>query len=267
MRVIALGVVSLSIYRIGILLVFISFIAIGLTSTHRSSAKQNQSAEGRAVSAARSAKLTALQKSLEAKQSDPRYLLTRTAVFDPLEGEPSAVRIGAAQLETVNFQSATERLKNKATVRQNEAQAEENRGYFIVQYSRAIPTAKAENLRARGFEIAGYLPNNAYIVKATAAQAAQTDLAALLAYSWQPAFEALANALDDTVALVSLDASQTRSQLKLVAEARTLADAVALIDRLQQQPGVKRAALVQHEVQIEADRQPVRFNLMVELQP
>lgn len=177
MRVIALGVVSVSIYRIGILLVFISFIAIGLTSTHRSSAKQNQSAEGRAVSAARSAKLTALQKSLEAKQSDPRYLLTRTAVFDPLEGEPSAVRIGAAQLETVNFQSATERLKNKATVRQNEAQAEENRGYFIVQYSRAIPTAKAENLRARGFEIAGYLPNNAYIVKATAAQAAQLKAA------------------------------------------------------------------------------------------
>lgn len=101
----------------------------------------------------------------------------------------------------------------------------------------------------------------------TATQTAQADVAALLAYSWQPAFEALANALDDTVALVSLDASQTRSQLKLVAEARTLADAVALIDRLQQQPGVKRAALVQHEVQTEADQQPVRFNLLVELKP
>lgn len=99
------------------------------------------------------------------------------------------------------------------------------------------------------------------------AQTAQTDVAALLAYSWQPAFEALANALDDTVALVSLDASQTRSQLKLVAEARTLAEAVALIDRLQQQPGVKRAALVQHEVQTEVDQQPVRFNLLVELKP
>lgn len=101
----------------------------------------------------------------------------------------------------------------------------------------------------------------------TATQTAQTDVAALLAYSWQPAFEALANALDDTVALVSLDASQARSQLKLVAEARTLAEAVALIDRLQQQPGVKRAALVQHEVQAEADQKPVRFNLLVELQP
>ncbi len=101
----------------------------------------------------------------------------------------------------------------------------------------------------------------------TATQNAQADVTALLAYSWQPAFEALANALDDTVALVSLDASQTRSQLKLVAEARTLADAVALIDRLQQQPGVKRAALVQHEVQTEADQQPVRFNLLVELKP
>lgn len=101
----------------------------------------------------------------------------------------------------------------------------------------------------------------------TATQTAQADVAALLAYSWQPAFEALANALDDTVALVSLDASQARSQLKLVAEARTLAEAVALIDRLQQQPGVKRAALVQHEVQAEADQKPVRFNLLVELQP
>lgn len=100
-----------------------------------------------------------------------------------------------------------------------------------------------------------------------ATQTTQTDVATLLAYSWQPAFEALANALDNTVALVSLDASQTRSQLKLVAEARTLADAVALIDRLQQQPGVKRAALVQHEVLTEADQQPVRFNILVELQP
>lgn len=100
-----------------------------------------------------------------------------------------------------------------------------------------------------------------------AAQTAQAHIAALLAYSWQPAFEALANALDDTVALVSLDASQARSQLKLVAEARTLADAVALIERLQQQPGVKRATLIQHEAQTQADQQPVRFNLLVELQP
>lgn len=101
----------------------------------------------------------------------------------------------------------------------------------------------------------------------TATHTAQTDVAVQLAYSWQPAFEALANALDDTVALVSLDASQARSQFKLVAEARTLADAVTLIDRLQQQPAVKRAALVQHEVQTEIDQQPVRFNLLVELQP
>lgn len=98
-----------------------------------------------------------------------------------------------------------------------------------------------------------------------AARAAQLRIKALLAYSWQPAFDALAGALSNRIALVSLDALQARSQLKLVAEARTLADAVAFIDTLQQQPGVRRASLVQHEVQTDADQRPVRVNILVEL--
>lgn len=98
-----------------------------------------------------------------------------------------------------------------------------------------------------------------------AAHTAQAGIAAQLAYSWQPAFDALASALSNRIALISLDAVQAKSQLKLVAEARKLADAVAFIDALQQQPGVKRATLIQHEVQADADQQPVRFNLLVEL--
>lgn len=90
-------------------------------------------------------------------------------------------------------------------------------------------------------------------------------LAAQLAYSWQPVFDALAAARSDKIALVSLDALQAKSQLKLTAEARQLADAVDFIDALQQQPGVKRAALFQHEVQADADQHPVRFNILVEL--
>ncbi len=96
---------------------------------------------------------------------------------------------------------------------------------------------------------------------------AHKRLAAQLAYSWQPAFDALAAARNDKIALVSLDALQAKSQLKLTAEARQLADAVDFIDALQQQPGVKRAALFQHEVQADADQQPVRFNIVVELNP
>lgn len=98
-----------------------------------------------------------------------------------------------------------------------------------------------------------------------AAHAAQLRIKAQLAYSWQPAFDALATARSKRIALVSLDAVQAKSQLKLVAEARRLADAVAFVDALQQQPGVKRVALTQHEVQADTDQHPVRFNIVVEL--
>lgn len=99
----------------------------------------------------------------------------------------------------------------------------------------------------------------------TAAQTAQTRIAAQLAYSWQPAFDALATARSSKIALVSLDAVQAKAQLKLVAEARQLADAVAFIETLQQQPGIRRAALTQHEVQEDDAQKPVRFNILVEL--
>ncbi len=96
-------------------------------------------------------------------------------------------------------------------------------------------------------------------------QAARTRVASQMDYSWEPAFSALSAARSNKIALVSLEAVQAKSQLKLVAEARRLADAVAFIDALQQQPGIKRAALIQHEVQAENAQRPVRFNVVVEL--
>ena len=99
----------------------------------------------------------------------------------------------------------------------------------------------------------------------TTAQTTQASIAAQLAYSWQPAFDALAAARSSKVALVSLDAVQAKAQLKLVAEARQLADAVKFIEALQQQPGIRRAALTQHELQADDAQKPVRFNILVEL--
>lgn len=90
-------------------------------------------------------------------------------------------------------------------------------------------------------------------------------VAAHLAYSWQPAFAALAAVRSAKVALVSLDGSQEKRQLKLVAEARQLSDAVDFADALQRQPVVRRAALFQHEVQTDAEQRPVRFTILVEL--
>lgn len=93
----------------------------------------------------------------------------------------------------------------------------------------------------------------------------QTEIATQLRFSWQPAFEALDNTHTPDVALVSLDANQAKAQLKLVAEARQLADAIALLNALQAQPGVARAELLQHEFQKDAAQKPVRFTVLVEL--
>ena len=98
-----------------------------------------------------------------------------------------------------------------------------------------------------------------------AAQTTRARIAAQLAYSWQPAFDALAATRSGKIALVSLDAVQAKAQLKLVAEARQLADAIEFIEALQQQPGIRRAALIQHEVQADDPQKPVRFNILLEL--
>jgi len=98
-----------------------------------------------------------------------------------------------------------------------------------------------------------------------AARVARARVAAQLEYSWQPAFDALAAARTSKIALVSLDAVQARSQLKLVAEARQLADAIAYIETLQQQPGIRHVELLQHEVQADDAQKPLRVNILVEL--
>lgn len=98
-----------------------------------------------------------------------------------------------------------------------------------------------------------------------AASATRARVAAQLEYSWQPAFDALAAAGSGKIALVSLDAAQAKSQLKLLAEARQLADAIAYIDTLQQQPGVRRVELLQHEIQADDAQKPLRVSILVEL--
>lgn len=100
---------------------------------------------------------------------------------------------------------------------------------------------------------------------ATRGDEVRQRIAAQLAYAWQPTFDTLVAARSNKIALVSLDAVQAKSQVKLVAEARQLADAVEFVDALQQQPGVKRAALFQHEVQSAQKEHPVRFTVIVEL--
>ncbi len=98
----------------------------------------------------------------------------------------------------------------------------------------------------------------------SAAGVARNRITVQLNAGWQPAFDALAAARSSKVALLSLDAIHAKRQIKLVAEARNLADAVAYIESLQQQPGILRAALTQHEVEVDAEYKPVRFQATLE---
>lgn len=128
----------------------------------------SKSSAAGSVNLQRDTKLDAKRREVAAKLSDSRYLLTRATIFDPLEKEPEALRIGGARLETTSFQAATARLKEAA-----EAQQSEPNSHFIIQYRGAIRPAWTNGLRALGVEIVGYLPNNAYIIKASANKAAQ----------------------------------------------------------------------------------------------
>ena len=99
------------------------------------------------------------------------------------------------------------------------------------------------------------------------AQLARARIRDSLDYSWQPAFAALQATQSARIALVSLEASQAKSQIRLTAEARRLADAVEYANRLSLQPGVQRTALLQHQVQEKDAQRPVRFTLLMEMRP
>lgn len=106
---------------------------------------------------------------LDNKLSDPGMLLMRAAEFDPLVSEPSAIKLGTQQLEMTRLpQPAISQLEAVGK------QAGEQKGYFIVQFSSTIQPEQTASLRARGYEILAYVPNNAYLVRA--ARSRQTEL-------------------------------------------------------------------------------------------
>src|SRR5262249_13050373 len=114
-----------------------------------------------------SAEQAAKRREMGEKMKDARYLLTRAAIFDPLVKEPEPINIGGISLETTNFKVATARLKKSTIDQSAKGERAEARGYFIVQYRSAIQPAWVKALVTQDIEIAGYLPNNAYIVKAS----------------------------------------------------------------------------------------------------
>jgi len=113
----------------------------------------------------RTAEFETKRQEIDAHSNDARYLLMRAAVFDPLSNAPGAISIGQAQLVRTKIVA----LDAKAAT---QAEAAHSR-YYIIQYRSAIQPAWADELRAQGIEIAGYLASNAYIVKAPLANVAE----------------------------------------------------------------------------------------------
>jgi uncharacterized protein (TIGR03437 family) len=107
---------------------------------------------------------------LEEKLRDPRVLLLRTGAFDPLTSEPTAVRIGQTQLETTSLAARAARLTTKQAAANQPA-------YFIVQFPNRILPEQPASLRAHGYEIVGYVANNAYLIKAPRNRTAQLQSA------------------------------------------------------------------------------------------
>jgi uncharacterized protein (TIGR03437 family) len=98
------------------------------------------------------------RRELDEKSRDPHFLLLRAGAFNPLETEPVAVRVGEMRLETTNLTERSARLAARQVAATDPA-------YYIVQFPDRILPAQAESLRSRGYEVVGYVANNAYIVR------------------------------------------------------------------------------------------------------
>src|SRR5258706_25475 len=133
----------------------IATLFLNLATTHTSARGQVQNV------APSEANSQAQLRELDQNLNNSNLLLLRTGAFDPLESEPATVNIGQAHLETPSQPARSARLAASAA----QLPAENRQACFIVQYAGRILPGWTQSLRARGFEIVGYLPNNAYIVR------------------------------------------------------------------------------------------------------
>ena len=129
---------------------------------------------------------------LEAKRNHPGMLLFRAAEFDPLQSLPTALRMGTAQLEIV-----------KPPAVQTEAVEPRDSSYWIVQFADRIKPEQTASLRARGYEIKAYIPNNAFIVKVPRTQEAALRNNREQAFRWTGAYGAGLKVEPELAALVN----------------------------------------------------------------
>ena len=88
-----------------------------------------------------------------------------------------------------------------------------------------------------------------------------------LAAPWSLLLQELETATQDiggTVAVLAVEPDREKGKIRIVAEARDLATALAYIERLQKSRALRFPMLDSHEVRTEDKEQPVRFQLTAE---
>jgi len=82
-----------------------------------------------------------------------------------------------------------------------------------------------------------------------------------LALPWSPLFAALEASLDERVALLGVVPDPRGGQLRINAEAKTLQDALAFVERIGRLDILRDAHLADHEIRTQDPQKPVRFTV------
>jgi hypothetical protein len=83
-----------------------------------------------------------------------------------------------------------------------------------------------------------------------------------LTVPWDRLFGALEAIEEKQVALLSVTPNVQKRQVRIFAEAKTLADMLSYHQKLEQSPAFSEVALTEHEVQLQDPERPVRFNIL-----
>jgi hypothetical protein len=130
-------------------------------------------------------------------------------------------------------------------------------GWHDRQLDQAISAESAKKPRQASstmFRKAGSMP-------VAAGQAETQSASEQLALSWNGLFAGLEKVQSRHIALLALEADGRKPEATLTAEARTLGDMLAYIDKLESEAGFRSVTLSSHVLQEEDPQHPYRFVL------
>ena len=91
------------------------------------------------------------------------------------------------------------------------------------------------------------------------------SVATQLNYPWESLLILVESVAHPDVALLALDPKGSNSQIRVTAEAKDAAAMVAYVSSLQKHPLLQRALLTSHIVQLQQPGEPVRFQILAQL--